>query len=157
METIVAALVGGLFVLLGNYAMAFYQRKTFEIQSKNEKEKSRIEWERQEVRRIEERSFQLKKEAYGSWIALMRKQGAQPVQGMEVIAVIAALELCGSDMVRKEASNFMAVLLRAAEKNLSITEQALYAYPASQKLSAAILDDFRSYTQTETKYSPSEG
>lgn len=58
METIFAAVVGGPFVLQGNYAMACYPRKTLEIQFQNNKEKSRIEWKRQEARRLEERSFE---------------------------------------------------------------------------------------------------
>ncbi len=151
METIFAAVVGGLFVLLGNYAMACYQRKTLEIQFQNNKEKSRIEWKRQEARRLEERSFELKRKAYNNWITMIQQAGTRPVHEMEFIAALANLGLCGSNVVRQEVPIFIRELQRISKKYLNIIEKTLHIQTASQKLSTTILDDFHLHMQADTE------
>lgn len=62
-ETLGAAAIGGLMTLLGSGVTLYFQKKLQDGKFAHEQQKAREDWERQEERR-EERSFELKRQAY---------------------------------------------------------------------------------------------
>ena len=146
-EIIIATVSGGLFVLAGNWIVSWHQQKLQKSQFSNEQKRLSLEWERQEIRRKEERNFELKKTAYYNYLALIRQSSRIPAKPMEIISALALLELCGSEDVGKAASAHALLIRQYIEKGIDPNTVSEVLHSADE-LSAAMLADFRSHTQS---------
>lgn len=100
--------------------------------------------ERQEERRKEERSFELKRQAYQNYLAVIAQSSRIPIQPMEFKATLALLELNGSAEVSQRASEF-AQYMESCVKHGVQPETQDEIQVAANRLAAAILSDFRSH------------
>lgn len=100
--------------------------------------------ERQEERRKEERSFELKRQAYQNYLAVIAQSSRIPIQPMEFKATLALLELNGSAEVSQLASEF-ALYMESCVKHGVQPETQNEIQVAANRLAAAILSDFRSH------------
>ncbi|WP_291447782.1 hypothetical protein [Desulfovibrio sp.] len=98
--------IGGLFTLLGSIVALRHQGKLQDGRFAYEQQKAKEEWERQEGRRKEERSFELKRQAYQNYLAVIAQSSRIPIKPMEFKATLALLELSGSAKVSQLASEF---------------------------------------------------
>lgn len=147
LDIIFSAIIGGFFVLAGNITMSWHQRKMQDTQFLSEQKKLNLEWERLETRRKDDRNFELKKEAYYNYLSLISRSSKNSVQPMEVIAALAVLQLCGSEEVVKQASDHAKIILHYVNQGIS-PNAVQEVMDSANKLSAAMLADFRSHTQS---------
>lgn len=142
-ETILAAAIGGLFTLLGSIVALRHQGKLQDGRFAYEQQKAKEEWERQERQRKEERSFELKRQAYQNYLAVIAQSSRIPIKPMEFKATLALLELSGSAEVSQLASEFALDIESCITHVQSTTQDEILT--ASNRLAAAILSDFRSH------------
>lgn len=143
-ETLGAAATGGLFTLLGSIVALRYQGKLQAGRLAYEQQKAKEDWERQEKRRKEERSFELKRQAYQNYLAVIAQSSRIPIQPMEFKATLALLELNGSAEVSQLASEF-ALYMESCVKHGVQPETQDEILVVANRLAAAILSDFRSH------------
>lgn len=146
-ETLGAAAIGGLFTLLGSIVALRYQGKLQAGRLAYEQQKAKEDWERQEERRKEERSFDLKRQAYQNYLAVIAQSSRIPIKPMEFKATLALLELNGSAEVSQLASEF-ALYMESCVKHGVQPETQDEILVAANRLAAAILSDFRSHIAT---------
>lgn len=142
-ETILGAVIGGLFTLLGSIVALRHQGKLQDGRFAYEQQKAKEEWERQEGRRKEERSFELKRQAYQNYLAVIAQSSRIPIKPMEFKATLALLELSGSAEVSQLASEYAQYIESCITGMQSTTQDEILT--ASNRLAAAILSDFRSH------------
>ncbi len=143
-ETILAAAIGGLFTLLGSMVALRHQRKLQDSRFAYEQQKAKEDWERQERRRKEERSFELKRQAYQNYLAVIAQSSRIPIKPMEFKATLALLELSGSAEVSQLASEYARYIESCTAQGIQPSTQG-EALTAANRLAEAILSDFRSY------------
>ena len=143
-ETILAAAIGGLFTLFGSIVALRHQGKLQDGRFAYEQQKAKEEWERQERQRKEERSFELKRQAYQNYLAVIAQSSRIPIKPMEFKATLALLELSGSAEVSQLASEFALDIESCITHGMQSTAQD-EILTASNRLAAAILSDFRSH------------
>ena len=146
-ETLGAAAIGGLFTLLGSIVALRYQGKLQVGRLAYEQQKAKEDWERQEERRKEERSFDLKRQAYQNYLAVIAQSSRIPIKPMEFKATLALLELNGSAEVSQLASEF-ALYMESCVKHGVQPETQDEILVTANRLAAAILSDFRSHIAT---------
>lgn len=142
-ETILAAAIGGLFTLLGSIVALRHQGKLQDGRFAYEQQKAKEEWERQEGQRKEERSFELKRQAYQNYLAVIAQSSRIPIKPMEFKATLALLELSGSAEVSQLASKYAQDIESCITGMQPTTQDEILT--ASNRLAAAILSDFRSH------------
>lgn len=142
-ETILGAAIGGLFTLLGSIVALRHQGKLQDGRFAYEQQKAKEEWERQEGRRKEERSFELKRQAYQNYLAVIAQSSRIPIKPMEFKATLALL-LSGSAKVSQLASEFALYIESCITHGMQPTTQD-EILTASNRLAAAILSDSRSH------------
>ena len=146
-ETLGAAAIGGLMTLLGSGVTLYFQKKLQDGKFAHEQQKAREDWERQEERRKEERSFELKRQAYQNYLAVIAQSSRIPIKPMEFKATLVLLELNGSAEVSQLASEFALDIESCIAHGMQSTTQD-EMLTASNRLTAAILSDFRSHIAT---------
>ncbi len=146
-ETLGAAAIGGLMTLLGSGVTLYFQKKLQDGRFAHEQQKAREDWERQEERRKEERSFELKRQAYQNYLAVIAQSSRIPIKPMEFKATLALLELNGSAEVSQLASEF-ALYMESCVNHGVQPETQDEILVAANRLAAAILSDFRSHIAT---------
>lgn len=142
--TILATIIGGVLSLLGSILALYYQNKLQEKRFIYEQNKASEEWKRLEERRKEERNFELKRQAYQNYLAVIAQSTRNPINPMEFKATLALLELCGSGEVSHLASQYAKLIESCRELNgaMKVDENTR---SVSDQLAAAILSDFRSH------------
>lgn len=143
-EIIISTLIGGALSLLGSIFALHYQNKLQKDRLSYEQNKVREEWKHQEERRKEERNFELKRQAYQNYLAVIAQSTRNPIRPMEFKATLALLELCGSEEVSRLASQYAKLVESCIEQKIDpcICENTLIS---ADQLAEAILSDFRSH------------
>lgn len=132
------------YTLLGSIVALRYQGKLQAGRLAYEQRKTKEDWERQEEQRKEERSFELKRQAYQNYLAVIAQSSRIRIKPMEFKATLVLLELNGSAEVSQLASEF-ALYMESCVKYGVQPETQDEILVAANRLAAAILSDFRSH------------